>query len=52
MGSKELALFQRVLGSRIPRHHLAEIEGGNVEELGEFARPVRRVRGAPPIENS
>lgn len=52
MGPKELALFERVLGARIPRHRLAEIEGGNVEELGEFARPVHLVRGAPLIENS
>lgn len=51
MGPKEPALFQRVLGPRIRRHCLAEIEGGNEEELGESARPVRLVRGAPPIEN-
>lgn len=53
MGPKELARFQPwVLGPRTPRHCLAEIEGGNEEELGEFARPVRLVRGALPIENA
>ena len=31
---------------------MAEIEGGNVGELGEFVRPVHLVKGAPPIENS
>lgn len=52
MGPEELALFQRALGSRILCHYLAEIAGGNEEGLEGFARPVRLVRGAPPIENS
>lgn len=52
MRLKELEASQRVYGTRIRSHCLAEIEGGNVEELGEFVWPVRLVRGAPPIENS
>ena len=52
MRLKELDASQRVYGTRIRSHCLAEIEGGNVEELGEFVWPVRLVRGAPPIENS
>lgn len=52
MGPKELALFQRARGPRILCHCLAEIVEGNEEGQGRFARPVRLVKGAPPIENS
>lgn len=51
-GLKELDASQRDLDLRIRSHFLAEIEGGNVGELGEFARPVRLVMEAPLVENS
>lgn len=52
MGPEELDTSQRAYGPRIRNHCLAEIEGENVEEQGEFVRPVRLVRVVPPTENS